>query len=436
MDLPAILLSAAVALGAFGALMLAWAIRGRSTRGRPRCRTCWYDLSMIESASCPECGVKLPAMRNLLRPRRRNRWMAVGLVLMASCPALLWVRHAQMVGWNKATPLQVLWVMVTWGKSEWALSTLQWRLSVRSNESATGQPWANGFAAWQWNQLSSTLSEIACDSGEGLPMRETAVQFMISAGIRTDHFARASTAIFQEQQQGLVEHALWLLLQTGGETARSTLASDECFRAMTRLVELNSYRATSAAMIIGEYGFGHPQREAWVIRRLHSSTCDEWFITQDLLQEDRLRMRLEPELSNVAVDAQASACERLYALVAVGDVIPWSQDIEDVLIEAIVSNDPMQRMRATEALRKFGLSAAGAIDRLVALLENPNGAVRQQVATALGAVGRGEPERVAAVLKRRAAGDEEYMLSWYELALEELGQPLDAAKGLRSIPLE
>ncbi len=61
-----------------GAVLLIWATLGDRSRGRRRCRKCWYDMVAAEPVegvwTCPECGKRATREKLLLRPRRRWRW--------------------------------------------------------------------------------------------------------------------------------------------------------------------------------------------------------------------------------------------------------------------------------------------------------------------------------------------------------------------------
>lgn len=66
-----------------GFLMLLALFRDR-TRGRSRCRKCWYDLSELGDVpiTCPECGKAHTKPRHLRKTRRHKRLASVWLLVM------------------------------------------------------------------------------------------------------------------------------------------------------------------------------------------------------------------------------------------------------------------------------------------------------------------------------------------------------------------
>ncbi|MBX2853231.1 MAG: hypothetical protein KTR15_15965 [Phycisphaeraceae bacterium] len=61
------------------------------SKGRARCRRCWYPLPKDELRACPECGTEPRTKNDLYRTRRSKRWGIVALLLvMLSCSVWYW----------------------------------------------------------------------------------------------------------------------------------------------------------------------------------------------------------------------------------------------------------------------------------------------------------------------------------------------------------
>ncbi|MEN0020304.1 MAG: hypothetical protein AAF747_05420, partial [Planctomycetota bacterium] len=70
-----------------------WAWFGDQSRGRRRCRKCWYDMSAFpatdEGRRCPECGHR-HKHEGLLYQTRRRKWLAAIGVCIALCAQIAW----------------------------------------------------------------------------------------------------------------------------------------------------------------------------------------------------------------------------------------------------------------------------------------------------------------------------------------------------------
>ncbi|MFZ2873358.1 MAG: hypothetical protein WAZ94_02625 [Phycisphaerales bacterium] len=84
--IPAYFAWAVLALIGLDALLAAWLLRRDPALGKPRCRSCWYDMAGAKGTRCPECGTEHSSPHDLLR--RRLRWGRFGLAL-APLPVLL-----------------------------------------------------------------------------------------------------------------------------------------------------------------------------------------------------------------------------------------------------------------------------------------------------------------------------------------------------------
>ncbi|MEO1716329.1 MAG: hypothetical protein AAFR76_04385 [Planctomycetota bacterium] len=103
----------AVALLAFVGVL--WALFWDRSRGRRRCRRCWYDMAGVPTepgdlpAACPECGRAHAKPRHLTRTRRRwGRAAVLGLVMVVGGYGLWVVPRVQDEGWFGAVPTTVL----------------------------------------------------------------------------------------------------------------------------------------------------------------------------------------------------------------------------------------------------------------------------------------------------------------------------------------
>lgn len=95
------------------------------SRGRRRCRSCWYDMSSVVGLRCPECGREARRERDLFRTRRRWRRAAVGVALLVLvAPAGFAVPRVRARGWVGAVPTTVLMAVSPWGPAQ--ASTGSW----------------------------------------------------------------------------------------------------------------------------------------------------------------------------------------------------------------------------------------------------------------------------------------------------------------------
>jgi len=62
--------------------------RGRRHGGEPRCRKCDYNLTLLDSEQCPECGTKL-GRRTIAHGARRRSWVLVACGTMLLMLGLL-----------------------------------------------------------------------------------------------------------------------------------------------------------------------------------------------------------------------------------------------------------------------------------------------------------------------------------------------------------
>lgn len=80
-----ITIGTAASLVVLGALLGFMAVFGRSTRGRPLCPRCWYDMEGVEPdesgrSRCPECGLAVDSQLDLVRRKRWPIAVAVAVV--------------------------------------------------------------------------------------------------------------------------------------------------------------------------------------------------------------------------------------------------------------------------------------------------------------------------------------------------------------------
>ncbi|MEL6499272.1 MAG: hypothetical protein AAFZ67_01115 [Planctomycetota bacterium] len=109
----------AVALLAF--VGVAWALFWDRSRGRKRCRRCWYDMAGVPTepgdlpAACPECGRGHAKPRHLTRTRRRwGRVVVLGLVMVVGGYGLWVVPRVQDEGVTGVVPTTVLFAGAPW----------------------------------------------------------------------------------------------------------------------------------------------------------------------------------------------------------------------------------------------------------------------------------------------------------------------------------
>ncbi len=103
-----------LALGGLGLLL--WALRGDPSRGRRRCRGCWYDLSGAPAAlpiTCPECGWTAARERQLSATRRRWRWAFAAVAFMVVPWSILKAPAVRARGWPAVVPTTVLVAFAT-----------------------------------------------------------------------------------------------------------------------------------------------------------------------------------------------------------------------------------------------------------------------------------------------------------------------------------
>jgi hypothetical protein len=153
---PAAFAWGAFAFGAATSLSLATAVAiGDRSRGRPRCPSCWYDMSGARTSSpsaliCPECGHNIRRDRRLFCTRRPRSLVVASLVPLALSASGFGVWLASQPDWTKATPTAVLSILSPWSDFSGALRTeVRDRIRDQSPEhERTLQACASHFALW------------------------------------------------------------------------------------------------------------------------------------------------------------------------------------------------------------------------------------------------------------------------------------------------
>lgn len=106
------MISSAGAIVLAGILIGLFATIGRSTRGQSLCPRCWYDMSASEpsdgGAVCPECGVRVGALGDLLRRKNWPILIAVAVVLQMAGQFWYQVLRADHNGIQNFVPTTVL----------------------------------------------------------------------------------------------------------------------------------------------------------------------------------------------------------------------------------------------------------------------------------------------------------------------------------------
>lgn len=106
-------LIASAAMLTLAIVVISWSWAGRRSAGKERCPRCMYDVSAVDSLTCPECGfvAETPAMWH--KPRKRKRGIVAGgllTVLAVAMIALPFVGY----GWRNLVPTSVLISGVGW----------------------------------------------------------------------------------------------------------------------------------------------------------------------------------------------------------------------------------------------------------------------------------------------------------------------------------
>lgn len=132
------------------AMALAWlAIFGDKPRGKARCPRCWYELGRLDSppalpVTCPECGKKVHAPRQLRR-RRIKRWPVLAAIPLAITAWIGWkLPEIDERGWLWLLPNRVVFELLPvtgyrgeigdelqrrLGKSPWPSASIQQTLT-------------------------------------------------------------------------------------------------------------------------------------------------------------------------------------------------------------------------------------------------------------------------------------------------------------------
>ncbi|MCA9300671.1 MAG: hypothetical protein KDA28_16495 [Phycisphaerales bacterium] len=116
LDDPDLVLSSGAA-GATGLLLTAivpglrFAIGDRS-RGRRRCRRCWYDMTGIDR--CPECGFEPNRPADLRRTRRRKANLVATVALMLVAASVWMIPQYQRGGWRALVPTPLIAIGMPW----------------------------------------------------------------------------------------------------------------------------------------------------------------------------------------------------------------------------------------------------------------------------------------------------------------------------------
>lgn len=102
-------------------MLLAWSILGDRSRGRRRCRRCWYDLASAGATplACPECGCNHTTERLLTRTRRRWGGMSIAALLLIVSYSTWTTPRVLDRGWRGAVPTTLLAPLAPWLPRAW-----------------------------------------------------------------------------------------------------------------------------------------------------------------------------------------------------------------------------------------------------------------------------------------------------------------------------
>lgn len=107
-------------LGAVAVWLFVWAWWGDRSRGRARCRKCWYSLDVLMGGAgglpvCPECGWRAKKRGGLFRTRRRKAWAAAAVVLGTCAVTAGLTPRVRRDGVWSVTPTWAMWAVLRGG---------------------------------------------------------------------------------------------------------------------------------------------------------------------------------------------------------------------------------------------------------------------------------------------------------------------------------
>lgn len=371
------------ALALAGGWLLYRALLHDRSRGRRRCRKCWYDMSGAPGLRCPECGREFKHERQLLRTRRRWGVASAAALVLALAGGAALTPRVQRDGWLGVVPTPALLVILSFYEEEGDAVWKRVQGRIWNPNSAAGlTTWEKLLVARYCGQklledVDPTLSMpvgAAAVSVSGKWEYLTALQALgkeARPAVPGLAHAAATGDLFLRQQAVEVLGAI-------GEPARPALP------ALLEIVEGSAKNAALAAAAAGAIGrILADGKDTGELRRLlrHEARWMRFAAMSGLADIGPGASAACPAIVEAAKADAWLAAPAAHALVAIADGAP------EALADLLSAEAPALRREAARGLGQLGAKAAPSVPALAGALADPDAGVRRQAAAALGRIG-------------------------------------------------
>ena len=411
--------SGALISGAISACLLGLALFADRSRGRMRCRKCWFSMKNASSFRCPECGHTAKHIRQFHKTRRHWGW-ALASFLPLLLGAFLAVQpkvHAD--GWMSIVPTTVVIIMLRIDDREQVIDEIKIRITgvVEHQYGSFSYPTEDRLWRWQWRMLGRSVLKrlqdqhdpstrrrfhfwlaFCSDYGESQRLRSDITEMLSLEFAHENKDIRTSATIYWIDYDDLdasIARAAELL---DHETAHVRIAAIQSLAMMASdseqvvapLVELlthkdpkTRFRALEAIAIAARFHQHMPDAYDAIM----NLECDEHDDVRHLRVEALARLRSGDTLWE-GIESALHSPDPVIRAAGLRSAIVRSvrpPEINFLMIEALDDEDDSVRLTASQAIRQVGGNILiDHIEVLRSYRDHPDENVRDAVRFILG----------------------------------------------------